>query len=107
MVLVSWLSDCLILSIVYFHVSALVPSGAIQITTHPEGTVAGQGLQTLTMTNANPSSGASATPGTATIVQYAQGPDGQFLIPGMASFWGKIVFLGMKVFGGELFSISY
>lgn len=59
----------------------LVQSGAIQITTHPEGTVAGQGLQTLTMTNANPSSGASATPGTATIVQYAQGPDGQFLIP--------------------------
>ncbi|XP_052825826.1 cAMP-responsive element modulator isoform X3 [Octopus bimaculoides] len=59
----------------------LVPSGAIQITTHPEGTVAGQGLQTLTMTNANPSSGAGTTSGTATIVQYAQGPDGQFLIP--------------------------
>lgn len=65
-----------------FFLLALVPSGAIQITTHPEGTVAGQGLQTLTMTNANPSSGAGTTSGTATIVQYAQGPDGQFLIPG-------------------------
>ncbi|GAB1598000.1 cAMP-responsive element modulator-like isoform X2 [Argonauta hians] len=68
-------------SIQYQPTTALVPSGAIQITTHPEGTVAGQGLQTLTMTNANPSSGASTTSGTATIVQYAQGPDGQFLIP--------------------------
>lgn len=76
------LPHCLILSLICSYVSALVQSGAIQITTHPEGTVAGQGLQTLTMTNANPSSGASATPGTATIVQYAQGPDGQFLIPG-------------------------
>lgn len=68
-------------SIQYQPGTALVQSGAIQITTHPEGSVAGQGLQTLTMTNANPSSGNSATPGTATIVQYAQGPDGQFLIP--------------------------
>lgn len=39
-----------------------------------------QGLQTLTMTNANPSTTSAATG--ATIVQYAQGPDGQFYIPG-------------------------
>lgn len=38
----------------------------------------GTGLQTLTMTNVN--STAAATAGT-TIVQYAQGPDGQFFIP--------------------------
>jgi len=37
-----------------------------------------QGLQTLTMTNVNSSN--AATAGT-TIVQYAQGPDGQFFIP--------------------------
>lgn len=65
----------------YQTAAAIVQSGGIQITTHPDAAIAGQGLQTLTMTNANPSSGASATPGTATIVQYAQGPDGQFLIP--------------------------
>ena len=53
----------------------MVPGQTIQIAAH-DG--AAQGLQTLTMTNANnnaPTTGA-------TIVQYAQGPDGQFLIPG-------------------------
>lgn len=56
----------------------MVPSGTIQISN--DGTTGTQGLQTLTMTNANPST-TSATTG-ATIVQYAQGPDGQFYIPG-------------------------
>lgn len=37
-------------------------------------------LQTLTMTNASPTSASNSTGGT-TIVQYAQGPDGQFYIP--------------------------
>ena len=58
-----------------------MPQGTIQITTNPDGsTSVGQGLQTLTMTNASPTT-ASANTG-ATIVQYAQGPDGQFYIPG-------------------------
>ncbi|KAJ8313518.1 hypothetical protein KUTeg_008079 [Tegillarca granosa] len=57
---------------------SVVPSGTIQISN--DGTAGTQGLQTLTMTNANPST-TSATTG-ATIVQYAQGPDGQFYIPG-------------------------
>ncbi|XP_033762927.1 cAMP-responsive element modulator-like isoform X2 [Pecten maximus] len=53
------------------------PSGAIQITS--DGTSVAQGLQTLTMTNASPTTSAATG---ATIVQYAQGPDGQFYIPG-------------------------
>ena len=61
----------------------VIPSGAIQISVNADGTpVAQQGLQTLTMTNASPSTTGSTTTG-ATIVQYAQGPDGQqFYIPG-------------------------
>lgn len=51
---------------------SIVPAGAIQITgSQAEGL---QGLQTLTMTNA----GAGTT---GTIVQYAQGQDGQFFVP--------------------------
>lgn len=43
----------------------------------------GAGLQTLTMTNA--SSGQQVANNAAgTIVQYAQGADGQFFIPGMS-----------------------
>ncbi|XP_050388755.1 cAMP-responsive element modulator isoform X2 [Patella vulgata] len=56
---------------------ATVPAGTILA--HADGTAVSQGLQTLTMTNTSPSSGNTAQ-GT-TIVQYAQGPDGQFYIP--------------------------
>ncbi|XP_064613604.1 cAMP-responsive element modulator-like isoform X2 [Liolophura sinensis] len=63
---------------VRYQSSPVIP-GTIQITTHPDGTLVTQGLQTLTMTNAvNSSPGSTAG---ATIVQYAQGPDGQFYIP--------------------------
>lgn len=51
---------------------AVIPAGAIQIASQGE-TV--QGLHTLTMTNATTAGGA--------IVQYAQGQDGQFFVPGM------------------------
>jgi len=50
---------------------AVIPAGAIQIASQGE-TV--QGLHTLTMTNATTAGGA--------IVQYAQGQDGQFFVPG-------------------------
>jgi len=61
---------------------AVIPSGAIQISVNADGTPVAQGLQTLTMTNVSPSTSAAASTG-ATIVQYAQGPDGQqFYIPG-------------------------
>lgn len=61
----------------------VIPSGAIQISVNTDGTPIAQGLQTLTMTNASPASSAASTGG-ATIVQYAQGPDGQqFYIPGI------------------------
>ena len=59
-------------------------SNALQLTAHGDHhhhTSASQGLQTLTMTNASPTSATNSTGGT-TIVQYAQGPDGQFYIPG-------------------------
>lgn len=63
--------------------TSVIPSGAIQISVNAEGTPIAQGLQTLTMTNASPASSAASTGG-ATIVQYAQGPDGQqFYIPGI------------------------
>lgn len=52
---------------------AIVPAGAIQIATGSQGEAI-QGLQTLTMTNA----GAGAA---GTIVQYAQGQDGQYFVP--------------------------
>ncbi|XP_046345695.1 cAMP-responsive element modulator-like isoform X2 [Haliotis rubra] len=69
---------------VQYQQATVVPAGAIQITTHPDGTPVSQGLQTLTMSNASPSTGAQG----ATIVQYAQGPDGQFYIPGTVSVGG-------------------
>ena len=55
-----------------FILFAVIPAGAIQIASQGE-TV--QGLRTLTMTNATTAGGA--------IVQYAQGQDGQFFVPGM------------------------
>jgi hypothetical protein len=55
----------------------VIPAQTIQIAAHTDA--AAQGLQTLTMTNANTASQAAQG---ATIVQYAQGPDGQFFIPG-------------------------
>ncbi|XP_012939795.1 cAMP responsive element-binding protein isoform X3 [Aplysia californica] len=57
-----------------------VQTNALQLTAHGDATPATQGLQTLTMTNASPTSASNSTGGT-TIVQYAQGPDGQFYIP--------------------------
>ncbi|KAH3721365.1 cyclic AMP-responsive element-binding protein 1-like isoform X2 [Dreissena polymorpha] len=60
--------------------ATVLPSGAIQISVSADGTPIAQGLQTLTMTNANQSSSGQTTG--PTIVQYAQGPDGQqFYIP--------------------------
>lgn len=59
------------------HYQQVVPAGTLQLA---DGTPVTQGLQTLTMTNSSPTS-ASSTGGSATIVQYAQGPDGQFYIP--------------------------
>ncbi|CAN7996354.1 unnamed protein product, partial [Ixodes hexagonus] len=61
-----------------YHTAAgllkVVPASAIQLATvTQEGSL--QGLQTLTMTNA----GSATTAGT--IVQYAQGQDGQFFVP--------------------------
>lgn len=47
-----------------------------------QGQEATQGLQTLTMTNVNPTTATPTSAPGATIVQYAQGPDGQFYIPG-------------------------
>ena len=55
-----------------FILFAVIPAGAIQIASQGE-TV--QGPHTLTMTNATTAGGA--------IVQYAQGQDGQFFVPGM------------------------
>ncbi|XP_074659721.1 cAMP-responsive element modulator-like isoform X2 [Tubulanus polymorphus] len=57
-----------------FQQATVIPAHTIQIAAQDANT---QGLQTLTMTNA----GAAGTTGGATIVQYAQGPDGQFFIP--------------------------
>ena len=57
---------------------AVVPAGALQLSGNSDINTT-QGLQTITMSNVTsvntPTSGA-------TIVQYAQGPDGQFYIPG-------------------------
>lgn len=66
--------------------SPVLPAGTIQIS-NSDGVNVSQGLQTLTMTNASPSTTSAATG--ATIVQYAQGPDGQFFIPG-ESHWYQI-----------------
>ncbi|XP_041366144.1 cyclic AMP-responsive element-binding protein 1-like isoform X2 [Gigantopelta aegis] len=70
-----------------YQQATVLPSGAIQITTHPEGVAVSQGLQTLTMSN----SGTATTNAGATIVQYAQGPDGQFYIPGTVAVGGTNV----------------
>ena len=58
---------------------SVVPTGTLHLA---DGTPVTQGLQTLTMTNSSPTSASSAGGGSTTIVQYAQGPDGQFYIPG-------------------------
>ncbi|XP_066595097.1 cyclic AMP-responsive element-binding protein 1 [Prorops nasuta] len=50
----------------------VIPAGAIQIATQGEGV---PGLHTLTMSNAATAGGA--------IVQYAQGQDTQFFVPGL------------------------
>lgn len=60
----------------------VVPAGTIQLA---DGTTVTQGLQTLTMTNASPTA-SNANSGGTTIVQYTQGPDGQFYIPGKPLF---------------------
>lgn len=64
--------------------SIVLPGGTIQLAT-PTGNTSqglgdggGQTLPTLTMTN---------TPGGGAIVQYAQGQDGQFFVPGW--LWNK------------------
>lgn len=56
----------------YYNYFSVIPAGTIQIATQGEGV---QGLHTLTMSN-------SATAG-GTIVQYAQGQDTQFFVPGV------------------------
>ncbi|XP_013775451.1 cyclic AMP-dependent transcription factor ATF-1-like isoform X2 [Limulus polyphemus] len=57
-----------------YHTAQVVPASAIQLATGSQDSSL-QGLQTLTMTNAG-------TAATGTIVQYAQGQDGQqFLVP--------------------------
>lgn len=68
---------------IFIDPSVVLPAGTIQIS-NSDGVAVSQGLQTLTMTNASPST-TSATG--ATIVQYAQGPDGQFFIPGTLSMF--------------------
>lgn len=73
------MQTCILTSFIDF--SVVLPAGTIQIS-NSDGVAVSQGLQTLTMTNASPST-TSATG--ATIVQYAQGPDGQFFIPGTLS----------------------
>ncbi|XP_049269509.1 cyclic AMP-dependent transcription factor ATF-1 isoform X2 [Rhipicephalus sanguineus] len=56
-----------------YHTAAGLLKGRLQLAVTQEGSL--QGLQTLTMTNAG--SGTAA----GTIVQYAQGQDGQFFVP--------------------------
>ncbi|XP_012265762.1 cyclic AMP-responsive element-binding protein 1 isoform X13 [Athalia rosae] len=53
------------------HYQTVIPAGTIQIATQGEGV---PGLHTLTMSNAATAGGA--------IVQYAQGQDAQFFVPG-------------------------
>ncbi|XP_015121261.1 cyclic AMP-responsive element-binding protein 1 isoform X6 [Diachasma alloeum] len=53
------------------HYQTVIPAGTIQIATQGEGV---PGLHTLTMSNAATAGG--------TIVQYAQGQDAQFFVPG-------------------------
>lgn len=70
-------------SAIQYSTAAVVPAGTIQISVNQDGSPIAAGLQTLTMTNANPATtAASAASAGATIVQYAQGPDGQqYYIP--------------------------
>lgn len=64
---------------IQYQNATVIPSGAIQISVNADGTPVG--LQTLTMTNASQASSGTTTAG-ATIVQYAQGADGQqYYIP--------------------------
>lgn len=86
---ISRLTSCVNIVILLFTV---VQTGALQLTSHGEATPASQGLQTLTMTNASPTSASNSTGGT-TIVQYAQGPDGQFYIPGKGLYLFGILHL--------------
>ncbi|XP_063237194.1 cyclic AMP-responsive element-binding protein 1 isoform X15 [Bacillus rossius redtenbacheri] len=58
---------------------AVIPAGALQLSSQGEGV---QGLHTLTMTNATGAGG--------TIVQYAQGQDGQFFVPVVTTPGGGI-----------------
>lgn len=62
--------------IFYIICFTVIPAGTIQIATQGEGV---PGLHTLTMSNA-------ATPGGA-IVQYAQGQDTQFFVPGVPLYY--------------------
>ena len=56
----------------------MMPAQTLQIAAQGDG--AAQGLQTLTMTNVSTPNTANQVGG-ATLVQYAQAADGQFLIP--------------------------
>lgn len=67
--LISFIYALYISDIIYFTV---IPAGTIQIATQGEGV---PGLHTLTMSNAATAGGA--------IVQYAQGQDTQFFVPGV------------------------
>lgn len=60
----------------------VIPAGTIQISTQGEGV--GTGLHTLTMSNATTASG--------TIVQYAQGQDTQFFVPGVSRITSFLLF---------------
>ena len=56
----------------------MMPAQTLQLAAQGDG--AAQGLQTLTMTNVSTTNTANQVGG-ATLVQYAQAADGQFLIP--------------------------
>lgn len=62
--------------------NTVIPGGTIQIATQGEGV---PGLHTLTMSNAATTGG--------TIVQYAQGQDTQFFVPGVPLFFIIIHFI--------------
>ena len=62
------------------HFKGLISGNSVPLNSDG-GSSPNAGLQTLTMTNSavNTTSNTNTTP---TIVQYAQGPDGQYFIPG-------------------------
>ncbi|XP_063237196.1 cyclic AMP-responsive element-binding protein 1 isoform X17 [Bacillus rossius redtenbacheri] len=62
-----------------YQTHTVIPAGALQLSSQGEGV---QGLHTLTMTNATGAGG--------TIVQYAQGQDGQFFVPVVTTPGGGI-----------------